>query len=240
MIFFNLQTQQKKMAKDLEKHGPYGSSEGEKWCLMLDHGGRISEVIIKSGSVIDSIAFTTIKPTDCGCGYSATHTKFGGNGGKPNLITFQCDEYITHFSGSLGQWDGQRVVAKMKIHTNLRPDGYGSYGNGDHVHNITNFESPPLSDGGVVGLFGTHSKYLHSIGVYGQKNQIIEKYGPYGSQCATNWSIMLEECESIKEVIIRHANIVDGIGFVILDAGGCNTIKNVIGGLGGKVSKVFL
>ena len=84
-------------------------------------------------------------------------------------ITFQCDEYITHFSGSLGQCDGQRVVAKMKIHTNLRPDGYGSYGNGDHVHNITNFESPPLSDGGVVGLFGTHSKYLHSIGVYGQK-----------------------------------------------------------------------
>ncbi|CAO2835851.1 unnamed protein product [Amaranthus hypochondriacus] len=70
-------------------------------------------------------------------------------------------------------------------------------------------------------------------------NQIIEKYGPYGSQCATNWSIMLEECESIKEVIIRHANIVDGIGFVILDAGGCNTIKNV-GGLGGKVSKIVL
>lgn len=80
------------------QHGPYGSSEGEKWCLMLDHGGRISEVIIKSGSVIDSIAFTTIKPTDCGCGYSATHTKFGGNGGKPNLVCFNSYHYATYFS----------------------------------------------------------------------------------------------------------------------------------------------
>ncbi|KNA13561.1 hypothetical protein SOVF_115520 [Spinacia oleracea] len=70
-------------------------------------------------------------------------------------------------------------------------------------------------------------------------NQIVEKYGPYGSQCATNWSVMLDECDSIREVIIRHANIVDGIGFVIMDGSGCNTTKTV-GGCGGKMSRIVL
>ncbi|KAL2944815.1 Mannose/glucose-specific lectin [Bienertia sinuspersici] len=69
--------------------------------------------------------------------------------------------------------------------------------------------------------------------------QVVEKYGPYGSQCATNWSMMLDECDTIKEVIIRHANIVDGIGFVIADATGCTTTR-MVGGHGGKMSKLVL
>lgn len=51
--------------------------------------------------------------------------------------------------------------------------------------------------------------------------------------------MMLDECDSIREVIIRHANIVDGIGFVIVDASGCNTTKSV-GGQGGKCSRIVL
>ncbi|KAL2944884.1 Mannose/glucose-specific lectin [Bienertia sinuspersici] len=47
------------------------------------------------------------------------------------------------------------------------------------------------------------------------KDQIVLKHGPYGSQCAENFCLVLEDNESVKEVIIRHGFIVDAIGFVI-------------------------
>ena len=61
--------------------------------------------------------------------------------------------------------------------------------------------------------------------------------GPYGSRNATNWSMVLDANESIKEVIIRHGYIVDGIGFVVADKNG-NTTTKLYGGQGGSATNV--
>ncbi|KAL2944851.1 Nitrite reductase [Bienertia sinuspersici] len=60
------------------------------------------------------------------------------------------------------------------------------------------------------------------------KRQVIVQYGPYGSQCPENYSMKLEENETIKEVIIRHGFIVDAIGFVVAKPCG-NTITKMFG-----------
>ncbi|KAL2944885.1 Mannose/glucose-specific lectin, partial [Bienertia sinuspersici] len=58
--------------------------------------------------------------------------------------------------------------------------------------------------------------------------QVIVQYGPYGSQCPENYSMKLEENETIKEVIIRHGFIVDAIGFVVAKPCG-NTVTKMCG-----------
>lgn len=61
--------------------------------------------------------------------------------------------------------------------------------------------------------------------------------GPYGSRNATNWDVVVNASESIKEVIIRHGYVVDGIGFVVADKNG-NTATKFYGGNGGNATNV--
>ncbi|KMS95129.1 hypothetical protein BVRB_012050 isoform B [Beta vulgaris subsp. vulgaris] len=62
-------------------------------------------------------------------------------------------------------------------------------------------------------------------------------YGPYGSSKETNWSVELGRCEYIKEVLVNHGWIVDGIGFVIADASGLPCPAKWFGGRGGDASR---
>ncbi|CAO2835841.1 unnamed protein product [Amaranthus hypochondriacus] len=68
------------------------------------------------------------------------------------------------------------------------------------------------------------------------KRQEIVKYGPYGSKLCENFSMKLEGCERIKEVIIRHGFIVDAIGFVIEKPCGGSFTK-MFGGCLGRESR---
>ncbi|KAL2944883.1 Cyclin-A2-1 [Bienertia sinuspersici] len=60
------------------------------------------------------------------------------------------------------------------------------------------------------------------------KDQIVLKHGPYGSQCAENFCLVLEDNESVKEVIIRHGFIVDAIGFVIAKPCGNTVLRCLV------------
>ncbi|KMT11899.1 hypothetical protein BVRB_5g098660 [Beta vulgaris subsp. vulgaris] len=71
------------------------------------------------------------------------------------------------------------------------------------------------------------------------KNQIVAKYGPYGSQLPQNYCMVLKEGEHIKEVIIRHGYIVDALGFVISKP--CqDTYTKMFGGNSGDESRIVL
>uniref|UniRef100_A0A803N0B6 Jacalin-type lectin domain-containing protein n=1 Tax=Chenopodium quinoa TaxID=63459 RepID=A0A803N0B6_CHEQI len=197
--------------RNVEKNGPYGPKDGQhNWSMLLDASETISEVIVKSGSIIDSIAFTK--------------------------ISLKCGEYITHISGATGKWNNQHLVAKLTVHTNLRPGGYGTYGHGKGTNKVSEFLTLIPSGGRVVGFFGTHNNYIQSIGVYGKKKQKVEKDGPYGSELDENWCMKLGEDEAIKEVVIRHKFVVHAFGLVIEKPCGLLT-TSMLGGKGGDESK---
>ncbi|KMT12790.1 hypothetical protein BVRB_4g088840 [Beta vulgaris subsp. vulgaris] len=67
--------------------------------------------------------------------------------------------------------------------------------------------------------------------------QVPEFHGPYGSQLPENYRIELKDGRHITELIIRHHNIVDGIGFVIATPEGGTSFEK-LGGNGGKESKI--
>lgn len=66
-----------------------------------------------------------------------------------------------------------------------------------------------------------------------------EKFGPWGNQGATNCSLKLGGHETIKEVIISHGSIIDGIGFTVADEFG-NTTTTWFGGHATETDKIVL
>lgn len=66
---------------DVETYGPFGNQSGVKWSLVLDPNEYITQIILKTGALVDSIVFATTKPT--AFGPVTNRRKFGGDGG-PN------------------------------------------------------------------------------------------------------------------------------------------------------------
>ena len=89
---------------------------------------------------------------------------------KRQQLVLKSGEYMTHISGKHGLYehDSQRHVASITIHTNLRPDGYGPYGEAIDVSDVHSF-STTCESGSIVGLFGKAGQYLDSIGAYVKK-----------------------------------------------------------------------
>lgn len=69
-----------KQSQSIEKYGPFGYQRGQPWSLLLEPGENLSEIIIRTGAIVDSIAFVTTKPGKFG--WTATHRKFGGDSGN--------------------------------------------------------------------------------------------------------------------------------------------------------------
>ncbi|XP_057525364.1 uncharacterized protein LOC130804788, partial [Amaranthus tricolor] len=201
---------------DVETYGPFGNQSGVKWSLVLDPNEYITQIILKTGALVDSIVFATTKPT--AFGPVTNRRKFGGDGGPNEFkIELKDGEYITRISGAIGTWNSNREVAKLKIYTNLQPDGYGPYGGTQATKDLSEFSSTIPSGGRVLGFFGTLNNYLQSIGVYGNKK--IVQYGPYGNQLkGQQFSTKIDGNEVIKEVIIRHGKCINAIGLVSASA----------------------
>ncbi|XP_021724153.1 horcolin-like [Chenopodium quinoa] len=153
----------------VEQYGPYGSQLPENYSFQLQEGETFKEVIVRHGFIVDAIGFVVAKP----CGVTYTFTKmFGGNGGCETRIVLQHGEKITRISGTYGNYKYQNnecVIATMKIHTNLRPTGYGPFGEGKGIQCPQEFSSPMLLDGPIVGVFGRHNNYLESVGIFVKK-----------------------------------------------------------------------
>ena len=90
-------------------------------------------------------------------------------------LVLESGEYITHISGKHGlcEHDCQRHIASIKIHTNLRPNGYGPYGEAIDVSNVVSFSTTCESGSPIVGLFGKAGRYLDSIGAYVKKVSLV-------------------------------------------------------------------
>ncbi|XP_056689194.1 uncharacterized protein [Spinacia oleracea] len=74
---------------------------------------------------------------------------------------------IYHFGGDQG--DENKRCSQPP---NLNPNGYGPFGQGRDITNVSTFSSPDKSDGYVVvGFFGRSNNYLESVGVSIQKIQ---------------------------------------------------------------------
>ncbi|XP_057529511.1 horcolin-like [Amaranthus tricolor] len=147
----------------IEQYGPYGSQLPENYRFQLAEGEKFCQVTVRHGYIVDAIGFKVAKPD--GSTYSVS---FGGNGGQESKIDFVDGEYLIGVSGTYGNYQDQKdqcLIATLKIHTNLNPNGYGPYGQGKDVTNVQKFNSPMLIDGPMVGVFGRHNNYLESLGV---------------------------------------------------------------------------
>ncbi|KAL2944817.1 Mannose/glucose-specific lectin [Bienertia sinuspersici] len=221
----------------IEPYGPYGSQLPENYRMQLEEGDRITEVTIRQGAIVDAIGLTVAKKAG-----NVIYQQFGGNGGAPTKVVLSDGEYLTRISGTFGNYKYQAneiVVGTITIHTNLKPTGYGPFGKNGSVENIQKFTSPEQSDNQIVGVFGRSNKYLESIGVFIRKKQVIEPYGPYGSQSPENYRMQLEEGDRITEVTLRHGAILDAIGLTVAKKNG-NTVNQQFGGNGGDPSKIVL
>lgn len=225
----------KRSAGLLKKSGPFGRDCPPDWNFVLSPCETIKQVIVHGGFIVDGIDF--VIADECG---KVTPETFGGQGGNRYEITLKPDEFITHISGTYGvySYSAQLQIATIKIHTNCCPNGYGPYGKGMSVSKVCSFSSTKQQGGRLVGFFGSGGKYLDSIGVYIDENN-IKKSGPWGSQSPTNWELKLGRDETIKQVNIRAGFIVDGIGFVIADSSFTVTTK-YFGGNGGNSYTVTL
>ncbi|KMT09549.1 hypothetical protein BVRB_6g130100 [Beta vulgaris subsp. vulgaris] len=153
--------------KVIEQYGPYGSQLPENYRVQLVDGEHFTKLTVDSGFVVDGIRFVIAKPD------GSTRTVQVGSSGSPssshfvNQIVLKDGEYLTRVSGTYGyDRDRKQVgVATLKIHTNFNPQGYGPYGQGIDVDNLTDFASPNITDGPVVGVFGRNDANIESIGV---------------------------------------------------------------------------
>ncbi|KNA06854.1 hypothetical protein SOVF_177240 [Spinacia oleracea] len=191
------------------------------WSFELEDGEKITKVMIRHGFIVDGIGFETVKNSNSG-------------------IPLSSGEFITYISGSYGMYYRETCITTMKIHTNLRPDGYGPYGRAQGAEGVTDFISPLPLNSSIVGFFGSYGVYLASIGINAERT-MITPYGPYGnSESSPNWSIELNEGQRFSKVRISHGYIVDGIGFDITDQSGKTTPTQLFGGSGGSPSEIDL
>ncbi|KAF5784291.1 putative jacalin-like lectin domain-containing protein [Helianthus annuus] len=142
----------KKMADQGVRVGPWGGSGGGPWEFIPD--GRISQISIRSGSVVDAIYFVFTDRS--GNNYRSLH--FGGPGGFLHEIPLPIGEEIIRISGRYGVFDGTTVITSLTFKTNRNT--YGQYG----TDGGTDF-SLPITKGRIIGFYGMHGSLLDNIGV---------------------------------------------------------------------------
>ncbi|TVU40812.1 hypothetical protein EJB05_14290, partial [Eragrostis curvula] len=82
-----------------------------------------------------------------------------------SLIQLAESEFVKEVSGTLDEYEGETVVASIKLVTNVK--AYGPYGGKLRESEKTKpFNVPVQSGSAVVGFFGRGGKYLNAIGVY--------------------------------------------------------------------------
>ncbi|KMT04485.1 hypothetical protein BVRB_8g181510 isoform C [Beta vulgaris subsp. vulgaris] len=198
----------------IEKYGPYGSQLPENYRVQLADGERFTKVTVEHGYIVDALKFEIAKPD------GTTRTEWVGKGSPQtdkhhiSQIVLQDGEYLTKLSGKLGIdiiWK-QFGIATLKIHTNFNRAGYGPYGlGGCGMDNLTDFSSPDITNGPVFGVFGRHHNTLNSVGLFVRKN-VIQQYGPYGSQLPENYRVQHADGERFTKIIVEHGYGPYGLG----------------------------
>ncbi|KAK1412852.1 hypothetical protein QVD17_34406 [Tagetes erecta] len=132
--------------------GAWGGSGGGHWSFIPN--GRITNISICSGAIVDAISFTFIDVN----GNTYQSVNFGGSGGMLHEIPLEMDEEIIKISGRFGAFQNNIVVISLTFVTNKKT--YGQYG----TDGGTDF-SLPVDKGKIIGFYGKCSGFLDSIGV---------------------------------------------------------------------------
>ncbi|KAF8666404.1 hypothetical protein HU200_053511 [Digitaria exilis] len=137
------------------KIGTWGGDGGEDFDV-TEAPKRLESVTIRAGYVVDAIGFSYIDQL----GKKHTVGPCGGNGGNDTTSQLAPSEYVKNFYGTIGDFEGNWVVASLTIETNI--ETYGTYGTDQSTH----FSIPLPKDASIVGFFGRAGALLDAIGVY--------------------------------------------------------------------------
>ncbi|VAH84036.1 unnamed protein product [Triticum turgidum subsp. durum] len=121
------------------KIGPWGGHGGKEFDIPELVPQHLESVTIRSGVVIDSIAFSYVNQA----GKKQTLGPWGGDGELSDTITFAPLEIVKEVSGTTGTFGGDTVVTSLTLVTNVRT--YGPFGKPSG-----NDFSVPLTDTSVV------------------------------------------------------------------------------------------
>jgi len=127
----------------------YGGLGGTPFVDMKVPGTRVSEITIRSGSLIDNIRVSYVYR---GQTFTKSH---GGNGGSARTLRLDSNEYITEFGGRSGSY-----VDSIYIKTNTgRLMRWGGAGGENSFRFKASRENP------IVGFWGRSGSLIDAIGV---------------------------------------------------------------------------
>ncbi|CAL5332264.1 unnamed protein product [Camellia sinensis] len=215
--------------------GPWGGGGGESWAYKPQ--GRISQIVVQHGLVVDSILFQS-RSSDGLVDYSE---KFGGPGGGrtegPNGCTavaavhprtaaapipwVTClnidypEEHLTAMDMTVGEFCGYDVVTSVCFHTNVTK--YGPFGKTTGTSILI-----PMESAIVVGFHGRSGSYLDAIGFFAK---------PQRSASSSSSSCVSHDYETINAmklgVVPRDPGPWGGSGGKHWDDGVFSRVKNV-------------
>jgi hypothetical protein len=192
---------------------------------VIQTGGRVVAVQIRSGERVDSVQFTYSLPN----GTTASSIRHGGPGGQASTIQLDSDEYIVGFSGRYGE-----TVDSIRIVTNKRTSQLFGGGGGDHDFQIS------IPNGNqAVGFIGRSGDYLDAIGLVYMPLQTLQVLqttiagGGGGSPFADK---DVAQGARISEIRVRAGDRIDGIQAVYTLSNGTVAEGSWHGGQGGRLT----
>lgn len=131
--------------------GEWGGNGGKPWRW----DGPIEDILIRHGTVVDSISFGFTKN-----GATIWSAKFGGDGGQPGHVISIRDpeEYLVTITGTTGTHGRPTVITSIVFISNKR--SYGPYGKGGGCHFYM-----PVQCGKISGFYGRAGRLLDAIGI---------------------------------------------------------------------------
>ncbi|XP_059638705.1 jacalin-related lectin 32-like [Cornus florida] len=134
--------------------GPFGTTSGHLW----DDGtySMVRELIINSEEEIHSIQVVYHHDIE---GNTILGAKHGGEGGTPNTVKLDSDEFLLSIWGYYGQVGNMVVIRSLGFQSNKRK--LGPFGKEDGEK----FQFPSTG-GKIIGFHGRSHNYLTSIGAY--------------------------------------------------------------------------
>ncbi|XP_051196965.1 jacalin-related lectin 9 [Lolium perenne] len=145
--------------KSAKKDGPAVGGDGGVEFDITEAPQRLESVTIKSGDIIDSIAFTYTDKD----GKKQMSGPWGAKGGDERTIVFAPGETLTKVDGTTNYYEGKVTVTSLTFVTNLTT--YETFGKGK-VIDPAKFTLPSKSGENIVAFFGRAGSFLHALGVY--------------------------------------------------------------------------
>lgn len=186
-------------------------------------GGRVAEVSVWSGDVVDSVQIAYELPD----GRTVASARHGGPGGQPNTFRLDSDEYITGISGRYGNY-----IDSLTIYTNKRTSpAYGGRG-GERDFRVN---APSRSQ--AVGFIGRSGEYLDAIGLMCIPINLLQAdqtqiFGGRGGSAFSDQNI--PQGARISEVRVQAGGMIDGIQAVYTLQNGRQQEGQFHGGRGGR------